>query len=156
MFVVSSGCSHSGVLLQLVNLYVYQIDVVLPCFAEAILELGVVVGIHLIALQVDLEGGTLLHSLVPYVVEPLVADQVDRRRSEVRVELEHGLQELDGLGRRGLEPLGQALTFQLTLHLIGVDECALICQVGEVLVTALAKDFEDLDELVVLTNLCRS
>lgn len=76
-------------LLELVNLYVYQINVVLPCLAEAILEVGVVVRVHLIALQVNLEWSTLLHSLVPYVVEPFVADQLDRRGSEVRVELKH-------------------------------------------------------------------
>lgn len=76
-------------LLELVNFDVYEIDVVLPRLAKSVLELCVVVRIYLVALQVDLEGSTLLHSLVSYVVEPLVADQVDRRRSEVRVELEH-------------------------------------------------------------------
>lgn len=75
--------------LELVNLYVYQINVVLPGLAEAILEVGVVVRVHLVALQVDLERSTLLHSLVSYVVEPFVAYQLDCRCSEVRVELEH-------------------------------------------------------------------
>ena len=44
----------------------------------------------------------------------------------------------------------------MALHLIRVDECTLIGQVGEVLVTALAQYLKDLDELVILANSCRS
>lgn len=57
------------------NLDVNEVDVFLPCLAEAILELGVIIGVHLIAFKMYLERCTLFNPLVPYVIEPRMADQ---------------------------------------------------------------------------------
>jgi hypothetical protein len=73
--------------------------------------------------------------------------------SEIWVELKHRLQELDGLAWGRLESLCQTGSFQLTLNLVGVDECALVSQVCQVLIALLAKDFEHLDELIIFTDL---
>lgn len=65
----------------------YQIDVVLLLLGKAVLEGSVVIRVHLIAFQVDLERCALFNPLVPNVVEPLVPNQLNSRGSEVRVEL---------------------------------------------------------------------
>lgn len=56
---------------------------------EAVLKMSVVVCIHLIAFKMDLERSTLFYTFVANVIEPLVADEFDGGRTEVRVELEH-------------------------------------------------------------------
>lgn len=62
-------------LLEFMNLNVNEVNVFLPCLAEAVLELRVIISVHLIALEMYLERCTLLNPLVPYVIEPRMADQ---------------------------------------------------------------------------------
>ena len=86
----------------------------------------------------DLEWGSFLHSPVPYVVEPSVANQFDSRCAEVWVEFKHRLQELNGVSWSWFETLLQTHTFQLSLHLIGVDQRTLIRQIGQLFRFSLA------------------
>ena len=118
--------------LEFAYLNLYQVDVVLPGLREAVLEIGVIVRVHLIAFQMDLEWCSFLHSPVPYVVEPLVTNQFNSRSPEIRVEFKHRLEELNCGCWGRFEALSQSLSFQLSLHLVGVDVSTLICKVGQV------------------------
>lgn len=148
-------CSPSGSL-ELVDLDFDQLDIVLLLLGKAVLKGGVVVGIHLVALQVNLEGRTLFNSFIPDVVEPFVADQLNGGGTEVRVEFQHGFKELKGFCRSSFEFLGQALSFNLILNLLCVDEPVLISQVRQVLFVALAQNFQNFYELIVFCNFCWS
>lgn len=122
----------ASVPLEFAYFNLYQVDVVLPGLREAVLEIGVIVSVHLIAFQMDLEWCSFLHSPVPYVVEPLVTNQFNSRSPEIRVEFKHRLQELNCGCWSRFEALSQSLSFQLSLHLVGVDVSALICKIGQV------------------------
>ena len=111
------------------DFYFNQFDVVLLLLGKAVLKVGVVIRINLVAFQVDLEGCALFNPLVPDVVEPLVPDQLDGGGSEVRVKLQHGFKELQGFCRCSFEFLGEALSFDLALNLLCIDEPVLVCQV---------------------------
>lgn len=65
--------------LELVNLNLNQLDIVLPLLREAVLETSVVVCVHLVALEMNLERSTLFNTFVTNVIEPFVADELDGR-----------------------------------------------------------------------------
>ena len=74
-----------------------QLSVVLYAFAKVIFVGRVVEGVHTIAEQVDLVGGSSLQSLYADVVEHFVLQELLGRQAELVVELKHGLQHLNSL-----------------------------------------------------------
>ena len=118
--------------------------------------MGVVVCIHLIAFEVDLERSTFFYTFVANVIEPLVADEFDGRGTEVRVELKHSFDQLDSFLRLTFELLCQPLPLKLALHLVCVNKPILIRQVRKILLTSLPNNFNNFDELIILAYFRRS
>ena len=118
--------------------------------------MSVVVCIHLIALEMDLERSALFYTFVANVIEPLVSDEFFGGGTEVRVELEHSFDQLDSFLQLTFELLCQPLPLKLALHLVCVDEAILVREVRKILLTALSNNFKNFDELIILTYFRRS